>query len=128
MKIFLCSLMVVLAVFAVYAAAADVSGKWSGTFTQMRSDGTSEDGAAFMVLKQTGSEITGTGGPDEGEQWPIQKGKIEGNKITGQVQDPNGATFTLSLMLEGDHIKGDVTVTSPEGETMKAKLDMTRVK
>lgn len=126
MKIFLCFLM--LAALVVSAAAADVTGKWSGTFTQTHPDGTTDDGSAFMILKQTGAEITGTGGPDEGEQWPIQKGKMEGNKITGQVQDPNGATYTLNLVLEGDHIKGEVTVTSPEGQAMKGKLDVVRVK
>ena len=130
MKGFVCFLTLVALALAVAlpARAADVTGKWSGTFTMTGPDGNTEDSAAFMVLKQNGTELTGTGGPDEGEQWPTEKGKIENNKITGEVHAPDGALYKLDLVLDGDHIKGDVTVTSPDGQTMKAKLDATRAK
>jgi hypothetical protein len=35
-----------------------------------------------LALKQSGGEITGSVGPNADEQALIQKGRIEGNKIT----------------------------------------------
>jgi hypothetical protein len=48
------------------ATAADISGKWSGTFVAENGD----SGSAYVILKQSGSTITGSGGPDANEQWP----------------------------------------------------------
>jgi hypothetical protein len=121
MKILVCTLLIALC--AISAMAADVSGKWSGTFTREGQDPSN----VYMVLKQTGSTLTGTGGPDEGEQWPIANGKVEGGKISGEVTSTDGAVYKLNLVLEGDHLKGEVTATR-DGQTMKAKVDATRVK
>jgi len=116
-----------LAAFWVAAAAgADVSGKWSGSFKATGPDGESHDGTALLVLKQTGSEVTGSVGPHDGEQHAITKGKIEGDKITLESSD-GGVVIKLDLVLTGDRIAGDVTANG-EGRTMKAKLDVTRAK
>jgi hypothetical protein len=125
-KIALCVL--ALGVLAFTAAAADVTGKWSGKFAPIGPDGQEHDGSAFVILKQAGTQLTGTAGPDESDQWPMSNGKIQGNKITGEVKDPNGPTYKLDLVLDGEHIKGDITVVAPDGTTQKAKLDVTRVK
>src|SRR5260370_39666382 len=108
------------------ATAADVNGKWSGSFSVTGPDGEVKDDTAFLVLKQNGSEITGTVGPREEDQFPIQKGKIEGDKITLEAA-AKGSVIKFDLVLAGDHIKGDANGTH-DGETMKAKLDVTRVK
>ena len=71
--------------------------------------------------------MSGTGGPNESEQHPMQNGKIIGNKITFEVQ-ADDAVYKIEATLEGDHIKGTVSATRPDGEAMKAKLDLTRVK
>ncbi len=85
-----------------------------------------KDDTAFLVLKQNGLELTGTVGPREEDQFPIQKGKIEGDKIT--IEAMAGETLIkFELVLVGDHIKGDAAG-SHDGEPMKAKLDVTRVK
>ena len=122
MKIFACIML--LAGLAITAFAADISGKWQGPFTPENGDG----GQAYLILKQTGGDITGSGGPDAAEQWPLSNGKIVGNKITGDVKDPNGVLYKLNLVLDGEHLKGDVAVVSPEGQSQKATLDLTRVK
>lgn len=106
------------------ALADDVTGKWSGSFTPEGRD--TEN--AILVLKQNGSEITGTAGPDENQQWTISKGKIEGNKVTAEVPSPDGPVYKLSMVLEGEHLKGDVSATSPDGGNMTGKIDLTRVK
>jgi hypothetical protein len=114
---------VLIALFVMTAMAADVTGKWSGSFAPEGQD----PSGAFVILKQTGATLTGSAGPDEGQQWPLSNGKITGNKITGEVTAPDGVVYKLDLMLEGDHIKGDVNAIR-EGQTMKAKVDLTRKK
>jgi hypothetical protein len=121
MKLFVRTL--IIAALAMSAMAADISGKWSGTFTPEGQDAN----AAFMVLKANGSTLTGSAGPDENQQWPISGGKIEGNKLSGQVTSPDGATYKFTLMLEGEHIKGNVEAKSGD-QSIKGMLDVTRAK
>lgn len=124
MKTLVCLCIVLLA--ALTASAADISGKWSGSFTMTGPGGETEQDTAFVVFQQKGTELTGSGGPDESRQWPIQKGKVEGNRITFEVQS-DGPLYKVDVMLVGDHIKGDVTVVQ-DGQTAKAQVDITRVK
>jgi hypothetical protein len=124
MKIFACLGILLLA--AMTLSAADISGKWSGSFTVTGPGGESQEETAFVIFQQKGTELTGSGGPDESQQWPILKGKVEGNRITFEVQS-DGPLYKVDVMLVGDHIKGDVTVVQ-EGHTSKAKVDVTRVK
>ena len=125
MRTFLCFL--VLAVLAVAAVAADVdvSGKWSGTFNMTGPDGDKE-GTALLILKQSGTDITGTVGPNEDEQFTIQKGTIEGNKITLEA-DHGGHTMKIDLVLADDRITGEARMDA-EGQTLKAKIDVSRAK
>ena len=111
---------------AMTLSAADISGKWSGEFTVTSPGGESQHDTAFVIFQQKGTVLTGSGGPDEARQWPILKGKVEGNRITFEVQS-DGPLYKVDVMLVGDHIKGDVTVVQ-EGQTANAKVDMTRVK
>jgi hypothetical protein len=121
MKTFACAFL--LTVFAVCALAADVTGKWSGTFEP---EGQSPSNCV-VILKQAGSKVTGSAGPDEGEQWPLSDGKIEGNKLTGNVTSPDGVVYKLDLVLQGDHVKGNVLVMNGR-ESMKAKVDVVKAK
>jgi hypothetical protein len=108
---------------ALSAAAGDVSGKWTGSFTPETGDG----GSAYLVLKQSGSTLTGSGGPDANNQWPGLQGTISGNNVSFEVKSAeDGTVYKCSLVLDGDHLKGDVTFTTAEGQAIKAKLDLTR--
>ncbi len=125
MKTILC--MLLLGALALVAAPdANVTGKWTGSFNITNADGQTKEATAYLVLKQSGSDITGTVGPDEGEQHNITKGKIDGDKITLLVED-EGRTITFDLVLTADRIKGDVNM-SHDGQTAKAKLDVGRAK
>ncbi len=127
MKLFACFLFA--CALALSAAEVNVNGKWSGSFSLTRPDGTNDDGTAFAVLKQAGGQLTGTAGPDEEHQWTIAKGAISGNKVTFEVtSDQDGTVFKCNLILDGDHLKGPVTAVGPDGQTMNAKADFTRVK
>ena len=108
-------------------ADVNVTGKWSGSFKRMGRDEQQPEGStAVLMLKQNGSEITGTVGPNEGEQHVISKGKIEGDKITLESAD-GGIVIKFDLVLTGDRIAGEANA-SGEGRTLKAKLDLKREK
>ena len=110
----------------VAAPEINVTGKWSGTAKITDSDGQTKDSPALLLLKQNGSEISGTVRPHEGEQHAITKGKIEGDKITILMED-EGRTIKFDLVLASDRLTGDVNIVL-DGQTSKAKLDVTRAK
>jgi hypothetical protein len=114
------------AVVAFAASAVDVSGTWSGTLKITGPDGQTQDDTIHLILKQDGGKLNGTAGPSAGEQLPIEKGAVEGNRVTMEVPLPQGA-FKFDIALEGDRLKGDVTLAAG-GQTMKAKMDATRAK
>lgn len=120
----LCALFV--AVAAISMADTNVEGKWTGSFLMKTGGGESHDSTIVLNLKQEGATITGTAGPSEDQQWPISKGKIDGGKITMEVQS-DGPLIKFELVLEGEHLKGDAHA-SHEGEELTAKLDATRAK
>jgi hypothetical protein len=101
---------------------ADVTGKWSGTFTRTGPDGETKTAPAFLVLKQDGSKLTGSGGPSESEQKPISNGKVDGNRLIFDVVGDN-STISFDVVVEGDQIKGAMK----RGEGESAKLDVKRV-
>ncbi len=125
MKALLCGFL--LTAFSLTVSAdTDISGKWSGSFVATTPEGETQNATAFLLLKQSGSEIKGSVGPSEDEQFPIVTGKIEGNRITIEA-DHDGHTLKLTLVLAEDHIKGDAAMATDE-RTMTAKIDVTRVK
>ena len=96
----------------------------SGTLKITGPEGQTQDDTIHLILKQDGGKLTGTAGPSAGEQLPIEKGAVEGNKVTMEVPLPDGS-FKFDIALEGDHLKGEVTLAAG-GQTMKAKMDATR--
>jgi hypothetical protein len=107
-------------------AADDLTGKWSGSFVITFSDGETKDSKAFMDLKQKGAEIMGTAGENPDRHWAIQKGKVEGNKITFEIQtDEPLVKFELTLV--DGHLKGEAKA-EHEGKSMKAAVDLQRQK
>ena len=115
-------------VFAAGSALADtnVSGTWTGSFHAIGADGEARESTAVLMLKQSGSEITGTAGPNENEQHLAVKGKIEGDKITLGAED-EGRTVHFDLVLAADRITGDMTMIH-SGQTAKARIDVRRAK
>ena len=107
-------------------SADDLTGKWSGSFIMTSSDGDKKDSTAFMDLKQKGAELTGTAGENPNSQWTIQKGKVEGNKVTFEVQT-DGPLIKLELELVDGHLKGEAKA-EHEGRSMKAAVDLQRQK
>lgn len=105
-------------------AAADLTGKWSGTYDVVVSDGDAMKGRVFMVLTQNGSDLSGTIGPDQQQQSQITKGKVEGDRITFENQT-EGPLMRFELRLENDHIRGEGRG-DLEGTKIRAKIELAR--
>jgi hypothetical protein len=114
-----------LAFTTVSLVAADATGKWTGTLTLSTGDSAGEARPAYLVLKQEGDKLTGTAGPDAGEQHTIENGKAENGNLTFEIRESSIMKFALKQ--EGDEIKGELT-REREGETEKAKLAVKREK
>ncbi len=111
-----------------FTALADVNvtGKWSGSFNVSAPNGETKDSTALLMLTQSGNQITGSVGPDEGEQYQIKKGSIEGDKITLEVEH-DGDVIRFNLVLAEEHIQGNAEF-NRNGEIAKAKIDVTRAR
>ena len=109
MKKMIALAVVVLALAPAVAAqtAANFSGKWEGTFTRERPDGTSDTNKVVFNLTHKGKELTGTAGPAE-QQWTIEKGAVNAGKATFQVQQPNGPLFKFTLTIVKGRLQGDM--------------------
>ena len=103
------------------ATAANLTGKWVGTWESVGNPrGTFTEGHQ-TTLKQDGPTITGTTGPRPDFQWEIRSAKLEGNKLTfnsatGQLE------LAFSLEVEGDSMTGTVTVTNRPGISWKMAM------
>ena len=127
MKTLICFLL--LTTLAFTAAAADLTGKWKGKFDITTPDGNTNADEAYMDLKQEGATVTGTAGPNEGQQWTIRNGKLEAGKLTFDVvMEENGeqGKLVFDLVFDGDSIRGSAAGTGHDGEKMSAKLDLKR--
>ena len=102
---------ILIAAFAMTAAAADVTGTWKATF-----EGPNGKGEGTFVLKSDGDKVTGTYASRFGEA-PISEGKLEGENISFfVVRNLNGNEFKLSYKgtVQGNDMK--LTVSFPGGD------------
>ena len=92
MKQIFLALVLVLGLSATVFAMPDVSGIWTG-------------GEFYIVLKQDGGKLTGSGGPDKNEQYPFTDGKIDGDRLTIKV-----GKFEMDLRVSpaGNEIRGEM--------------------
>jgi hypothetical protein len=108
--------MVVPLLTSVYAQAAGVSGKWSGS-----SSDNSPMGTVFAVLKQEGTTLTGTAGPSESKQLPIVSGKVDGDRLTFEVK-MGGGTLRFDLTNAGSELRGTVQLSDGGGHTDSSRV------
>jgi hypothetical protein len=110
------------------AQKTDVTGKWTGTLTRTAPDGRTQSIAFIFNLTQKGKALTGTAGPEEARLWPIEKGAVDGTKVTFQVQQPDGPLRKSVLALVKGRLQGDMTLELPNGQSAVVKVDMERAK
>jgi hypothetical protein len=122
----LLALALVLAALAPAVAAqttASFTGKWEGTFTMQRPDGT--EGSPRPVefnLTQKGKALTGTGGPPT-QQWKIEKAAVNAGKATFEVQQPDGPLFKFTLTIVKGRLQGEMAGERDGVVRGRAKVD-----
>ena len=114
---------------AVQAQSAPFTGKWEGTLTGIRPDGTAgTPNPMQMTLTQKGKVLTGTAGPNAETQWKVEKGTVDGSKATFEVTQPsNGVLHKFTVTLAKDKITGDI-VSELNGQTRNGKVEATKAK
>jgi hypothetical protein len=119
----------VLTAFAPVAAqtAASFTGKWEGTFTRVRQDGTESKDTIVFNLTQKGAVLTGTAGPAD-EQLKIATGAVKAGKATFEVLTPNGQLFKFALTVVKGRLQGDMTGEQNGVVRGTAKVDAEKAK
>jgi hypothetical protein len=113
---------------AASAQTTNLTGKWTGTMSGTAPDGSTGSQGIEFNLTQNGKVLTGTAGPNADRQWDIEKGAVDGAKVTFQVQQPDGGPlFTFTLTLVKDHLQGDM-VGELGPQTREFKVDLTKAK
>ena len=114
-----------LALFLLCATAmgADLSGQWSGRF---KAEGSDHSIPQLIILKQQARTLSGSAGPDASEQYPLENGKVDGNKVSFQVTTGEWR-FTYNLKAEQDSLSGDLKLESTT-QSRNAKVTLIRVK
>lgn len=104
--------------------AADLTGGWSGTF---KVNGGDHPVPQRLILHQEGKKLTGSAGPDAGEQYPIENGVIEANRVRFELTTGEWK-FAYDLKQVGeDSLEGDLKLESIN-DSRTAKVSLTRLK
>jgi len=115
----------IVTLLAASAMATDLTGKWSGTF---KVDGGDHTVPQLFILKQQGKTLSGSGGANSGEQYPIENGRIDDDEArfeltTGEWKfaydlkqtAPGALNGTLNLQSLNDSRKAKVSLTRSQG-------------
>jgi hypothetical protein len=106
-------------------STASVTGKWAGTVTIQRPDGTESNPNPLQFdLTQKGEELTGTAGPPD-QQQAIEKGAVVDDKVSFEVQPGPLYKFTLTLV-EG-RLRGEMTGERDGVVRVRGTVDAARV-
>ena len=100
-------------------AAADFTGKWSGSVIVKTPDGATNEQPAWMSLKQAGNVLTGAAGANPEHQAEIRDGKVDGDRAGFKVTIDE-TVANVQLRLEGESLTGDVMLETPDGKVTAA--------
>ena len=102
--------------------AADVAGRWKVTISLGN-----ETMTGVALLKQTGDKVTGSIGPDERNQHPLD-GVVKGNHVTLTTHPRPGRTVAFDkcyLTVDGEKMTG---TTERNGSSDKGTIEFVRSK
>jgi hypothetical protein len=103
------------------AMAGDLTGKWSGSF---KVDGADHDVPQLFIFKQDGNKLAGSGGPDQSEQYPIEDGRVDGNRVRFEITTGEWK-FTYSLRASDAKLAGELELKSVDNRRT-AKVNLSR--
>ena len=110
------------------AQATDLTGNWNATFTMKRPDGTTQSITFTFHFTQKGKVLSGTIGPEPARQWNVEKGVVDGAKVTFQVQQPDGPLRSFALTHAKGRLTGTQTLAVPDGRKAEVTVDAERAK
>ena len=114
------ALVLVATLTSAYAAAADFSGKWSGSSPDRLR------GTMYAVLKQERTTLTGTAGPSQSKQFQITTGKVDGDHLIFEVK-MGGGTIRFDLTSTSSELRGTMRLFEDDGHTANANLVLKRI-
>jgi hypothetical protein len=88
------------------AQATDLTGTWNATFTRTAPTGQTQSITFTFHFTQKGKVLSGTIGPEPARQWKVDKGVVDGAKVTFQVQQPEGPLRSFELTHAKDRLEG----------------------
>ena len=101
---------------------ASFTGKWEGTFTRQRADGTEQSQAIVFDLTQKGEALTGTAGPPD-QLTNISKGAVNAGKATFDVAPSEAQVFRFTLTIVKGRLQGEMIGERDGVERGRAKVD-----
>jgi hypothetical protein len=113
-----------IALLAVGTMASELTGTWSGTFKVSGGDHSTPQ---IVILKQEGKKLTGSAGPELGEQYPIENGQIDGDRVRFELTSGEWR-FSYDLKRSGpNEMKGNLELKSVDDKrTAVVSLSRTR--
>ena len=110
---------------------ADVSGNWSGSSLSRErlwpwdasysTEGTSQP--FFMILKEHGSSVEGSVGPDEVRQYAVRNGSVDGAQVSFDVAiEASSPVAHFHLIVSGDHLDGGLSAEGVDLSNVKVSL------
>lgn len=116
----ICNALVILTLLTP-AFASDISGKWSGS-----SQDSSGPGNVYAILKQDGTNLSGSAGPSESHQFPITTGKVDGDHVTFDVK-MRGGMIRFDVTGGMSELKGTMRIDENGGHTAHSSVILKRV-
>jgi hypothetical protein len=113
-------LLVVTALFAVVATAADINGKWTGT-----ADLQGQTLERTFVFKVDGTKLTGETSSELLGKSTIEEGKVDGDEISFVITasfQGNEVKMNYKGKISGETIKLSVDVGADHGDIVEWKL------
>ena len=115
-------------------AQADVSGKWNGSAEVKTPDGESMVVRISAEFRQQDKSLSGTTGKQGEEQYPIEKGQIDGGKLSFEFTAPEGdeesgkRLYTMRLnVVSESQLEGEFDFLM-SGAKMTGKVTLARAK
>jgi len=116
-----------LAPAATAAQATDLTGNWNATFTRTAPSGQTQSITFTFHFTQKDKVLTGTVGPDAERQWKVEKGVVDGDKVSFQVQQPEGPLRSFTLTHAKARLEGTMKLDF-QGQTGEAAVVAERAK
>lgn len=99
------------------APAVTITGTWFGSFIHTDPDGKVSHDTAVLIVRQTGSNFSGSLGQTIDQQTPWMDGSLKDNRLRFHLNAAGG--LNVSLVLHPDSLTGTAT-----GERVSAQIDL----